>query len=230
MVSIKKKRSRIKQKINQAHYTYNISTGGDVTQKICKGRSKEDCNDGTGNCKYIDGKKRKYCKRTITCKKSCGPPCQKLEYNNKMYCIPPDKNGNQQTFEDVKEIISELVIEDNNEKDEIIVEKKLDDVNLTHSNDGNLTENQQNVTNSNDVNLTEKQQNDNHSSDVNGNNGNNREKILEKATNRKPIIIKDTIENNDKNSDENNEEKGSVASILYSKSAYDTNTGSCSIL
>jgi hypothetical protein len=227
MVSIKNKRSRIKQKINQTNYRYNILTGGEINQRICKGRSKEDCNDGTGNCKYIDGKKRKYCKRTIRCKKTCGPPCEKIEYNKKMYCIPPDKNGNKQTFQDVKDIISELVIENKDEIDEIIVEKKLDDVNLTDSNDGNLSENQQNVNDSNDVNLTDNPQNDNYSNDINSN---NEDKILEKATYRDPVISKDTFENNHENNNENNVEKGSVASILYGKKMYDKNTGSCSIL
>ena len=150
MVSIKKNKKRSKQRTNLTNNIYYISKGGDITQKICKGRKKDECDDGTGNCKYIDGSKRKYCKRVSKCKKSCGAPCQKIDYDNKVYCIPPDKYGNQQNFEDVKDILSELVIEGSTEQGEKIIENT-----------------------SNDLKLKEKQQNDN----IDNDNDNNKDKI-----------------------------------------------------
>ena len=113
MASIKKYKNTSKTKLKKSNIkNYSIAKGGYVqNQRICKGRAKEDCIDGTGNCQYIDGAKRKYCKRVSKCKKGCQAPCQKIMYNNNAYCIPPDKDGKPQNIEDVKEILSELIVE-----------------------------------------------------------------------------------------------------------------------
>ena len=105
-------KNRTKRNTNN---NYNISLGDENVhineQKICKGRTKDSCIDGTENCEYIEDVKRKYCKRVSKCKKSCQAPCQKINYNQKMYCLPPDKEGNPQKIEDVKDILSELILD-----------------------------------------------------------------------------------------------------------------------
>ena len=215
MVSIKKKiKNRSKYRLKNTN-KYNISIGGEdknIAQKICKGRTKEDCNDGSGNCKYVEGDKRKYCKRVSRCKKSCDYPCSKIKYNEKMYCIPPDKDGNPQQIDDVKDILNELIAEDTTETVEQIIE--------------NIEVNQdivkQDIVNQDIV----------------------KQDIIDDSISQKQPQLKDNIiinkkmKNNEKANviidtlklDSPSEEKGSIASILYGKSNYDNNVGSCSIL
>jgi len=226
MVSIKKKKIKNRSKyILKNTNKYNFSIGGedkDIVQKICKGRTKEDCNDGTGNCKYIEGNKRKYCKRVSRCNKSCDFPCSKIKYNEKMYCIPPDKDGNPQQIDDVKDILNELIAEDTPEKVEQIIENNelnQDIVNEDIVNEDIVNEDivnedivkQDNIDIS--IRLEQQQLNDNI--------------IINKKmkNNEKANVIIDTLK-----LDSPSEEKGSIASILYSKSNYDNNVGSCSIL
>jgi hypothetical protein len=218
MISIKKKaknKNRSKYSFKKTN-KYNISIGGEdksITQKICKGRTKEDCNDESGNCKYIEGDKRKYCKRVSRCKKSCDYPCSKIKYNEKMYCIPPDKDGNPQQIEDVKEILNELIAEDATpETDEQIIE--------------NIEVNQD-IVNQDLVNQDIVKQSDIDASVLQEHPQLNDNIIINKKIQNieKQNIITDTLK-----LDVPSEEKGSIASILYGKSNYDNNVGSCSIL
>jgi hypothetical protein len=210
MVRIKKNYNNISKKIFRQNTKKSIkSVGGENTnlsQRICKGRTKEDCIDGTGNCQYIDGAKRKYCKRVSKCKKGCQAPCAKIMYNNKSYCLPPDKNGNPQTIEDVKDILSELIVDDTTEKNQNDVSKENIINQPISDNTNDLTQNEleQNTPMKENINRNPK-----HSSNQN----NETETKIEK-----------------KNEEIHNEEKGSVVAILYGKSSYDTTTGSCSIL
>lgn len=102
--NIKKRSFKNKDKYNRLLFGGNEKS---IIQKLCKGRPIEEC---TGNCMYINGKLRKYCKRKNICKKGCQYPCQKIEFNNKIYCIPPDGAGEPQKLEDVIDILSELEI------------------------------------------------------------------------------------------------------------------------
>jgi hypothetical protein len=197
----------------------NTIGGEDINPKICRGRSKDDCNDGTGNCKYVDGAKRKYCKRVSKCKKGCGAPCAKLEIKGKSYCVPPDINGNPQKIEDIQDILSELTIDDNisaplisdSDNTPIDSSKNVDDYQSTSS-----IENQQNVNDSDDSGYIDNTQN------VDDSQSNN--SIPTKKTKNTKLDLNENIV-------EDIGESGSVASILYGKTdTYSNTTGSCSIL
>ncbi len=294
MVSIKKKKyiNRSKYKLKNTN-KYNFLIGGedtDISQKICKGRTKENCNDGTGNCKYIEGKKRKYCKRVSRCKKSCDYPCSKILYKNKMYCIPPDKENKPQQIDDVKDILIELIVDDTREKDKQIenieenndlenedlenedveneylenedVENEYlenqDTVNhdlenrylenqaiSKHDLENEYLENQDTANHDLENEYLENQDTSNHDlenrylenhnkvnkdsiqsfkeqSQLNDNMIINKKKMLD---NKKKNVNIDTVMLDTPSIDE-----GSIASILYGKSSYDNNVGSCSIL
>ena len=179
--------------------------GENSIPKLCKGRTKEQCNDNTGDCKYIDGAKRKYCKRVNICKRSCNYPCTKVENNGINYCIPPDKKGNPQSLEDVKDIMSEFEADiETNESEQI---DKIDEIEYNIQQDLNETHKSKNS----EITKYEIDKNE----DIVENN------IKSDNTINKSLNV---------NENDNNYEKGSVSSVLYSKSTYDGNIGSCSIL
>lgn len=214
MVSIKKSKKRSKNKYRitskKKFQKYNIVKGGENTPpKLCKGRTKEQCNDGTGDCKYIEGTKRKYCKRVNICKKSCDLPCSKIENNGKLYCIPPDKNGNPRSLDDVKDILAEFEADINIES---IESNELDKIELNDQENLNEKDNTQNININDNLDIVE-------------------EKILKTD---QIVNIKSNITSSNKSNEINQEnvnlEEGSVSSILYGKSNYDSSIGSCSIL
>ena len=199
---------------------YINTIGGDVIHpKICRGRSKDDCNDGTGNCKYVDGAKRKYCKRVSKCKKGCGAPCAKLEIKGKSYCVPPDINGNPQKIEDVQDILSELTMDDNSSAPLISDSDNTSIDNMQNVDDYQSTsniDNTQNVNDSDDSGYIDNTQNVN---DYQSNSS-----IHTKKTQINKLDL-------NKNIVEDIGESGSVGSILYGKTdTYSNTTGSCSIL
>ena len=196
----------------------NTIGGEDINTKICRGRSKDDCNDGTGNCKYVDGAKRKYCKRVSKCKKGCGAPCAKLEIKGKSYCVPPDINGNPQKIEDIQDILSELTMDDNISAP-LISESDNTPIDNTQNVDdyqSNNIENQQNVNDSEYSGYIDNTQNvDDYQSNSS---------IHTKKTQINKLDL-------NKNIVEDIGESGSVGSILYGKTdTYSNTTGSCSIL
>ena len=212
----------------------NTIGGEDINTKICRGRSKDDCNDGTGNCKYVDGAKRKYCKRVSKCKKGCGAPCAKLEVKGKSYCVPPDINGNPQKIEDILDILSELTMDDNisgpliSDSDNTPIDntQNVDDYqstsniqneqNVNDSDDSGYIDNTQNVNDSDDSGYIDNTQN------VDDSQSNN--SIPTKKTKNTKLDLNENIV-------EDIGESGSVASILYGKTdTYSNTTGSCSIL
>ena len=226
----------------------NTIGGEDINTKICRGRSKDDCNDGTGNCKYVDGAKRKYCKRVSKCKKGCGAPCAKLEIKGKSYCVPPDINGNPQKIEDIQDILSELTMDDNisapliSESDNTPIDntQNVDDYqsnnienqqNVNDSEYSGYIDNTQNVNDSDDRGSIENEQNVN-DSEYSGY-IDNTQNVDDYQSNSSIHTKKTQINKLDlnKNIVEDIGESGSVGSILYGKTdTYSNTTGSCSIL